>query len=103
MAEVEAGSEDTWSAPVYGAAAVHARDHHPAAAAPPRADGPVWHRFGRRGWHTLTDALAKPDGDELPAVEQAEADRARPSREAAERERRRAVCIRCSARFSDGR
>ncbi|MFE4397924.1 MULTISPECIES: replication-relaxation family protein [Streptomycetaceae] len=67
------------------------------------ADAPVWHRFGRCGWHTLTEALDNPDGDELLAVERAEADRARRAREAAERERRRPACRSCSAKFSDGR
>ncbi|MFD8782568.1 hypothetical protein [Kitasatospora sp. NPDC059599] len=63
----------------------------------------MWHRFGRCGWHTLTDALDNPDGDELLAVERAEADRARRAREAAERERRRPACTRCKAPFSDER
>lgn len=112
MTEVEAASEDIWHAPAYGGDAVHARDHHRAlpvvATTLPLlrrhgADAPVWHRFGRRGWHTLADALDNPDGDELLAVERAEADRARRAREAAERERRRPACRRCSAPFSDER
>ncbi|MFJ9612050.1 hypothetical protein ACIRS1_37530 [Kitasatospora sp. NPDC101176] len=59
--------------------------------------------FGRRGWHVLTDALDNPDGDELLAVERAEADRARRAREAAERERLRPACRRSSAPFSNER
>ncbi|MEU9077014.1 hypothetical protein [Kitasatospora sp. NPDC048538] len=112
MTEVENASEDIWHAPAYGGDAVHARDHHRAlpvvATTLPLlrrhgAGGPVWWRFGRDGWHTLTDALDNPDGDELLAVERAEADRARRVREAAERERRRPACCRCSEPFSDER
>ncbi|MQS16048.1 hypothetical protein F7Q99_28350 [Streptomyces kaniharaensis] len=112
MTEVEAASEDIWHAPAYGGDAVHARDHHRAlpvvATTLPLlrrhgADAAVWHRFGRRGWHTLTEALDNPDGDELLAVERAEADRGCRAREAAERERRRPACRRCSAPFSDER
>ncbi|MEU9077020.1 hypothetical protein [Kitasatospora sp. NPDC048538] len=112
MTAVEAASKATWHAPAYGGDAVHARNHHRALPVVATtlallrrhgAGGPVWWRFGRDGWHTLTEALANPDGDELLAVERAEADRARRVREAAERERRRPACRRCSAPFSDER
>ncbi|MQS15965.1 hypothetical protein F7Q99_27860 [Streptomyces kaniharaensis] len=115
MAEVETASETSWHAPAYGGDAVHARNYHRAlpvvATTLPLlrrfgADGPVWHRFGRRGWHTLDQALADPDGDELLRAEQA-ADQARQEREQerqkAERERRRPTCTRCKAPFSDER
>ncbi|MFE2415172.1 hypothetical protein ACFXDE_43325 [Kitasatospora sp. NPDC059408] len=116
MAEVETASEDIWHAPAYGGDAVHARNYHRAlpvvATTLPLlrrfgADGPVWHRFGRRGWHALDQALANPDGDELLRAEQAAADQARQEREQerqkAERERRRPACTRCKAPFSDER
>jgi hypothetical protein len=35
------------------------------------AGAPVWRRFGRDGWHTLDQALANPDGDQLLRAEQA--------------------------------
>ncbi|MGW6915585.1 hypothetical protein ACWGB8_17460 [Kitasatospora sp. NPDC054939] len=114
MAEVEAATEAIWHAPVYPTSydTATVRDHHRAlpvvATTLPLlrrlgADAPVWHRFGGDGWHTLTDALDNPDGDELLVFEQAAADRARRAWEAAERERRRPACRRCSAKFSDER
>ncbi|WP_224283413.1 hypothetical protein [Streptomyces sp. LS1784] len=62
MDEVEAASEDTWYAPPYPAYydTATARDHHRAlpvvATTLPLlrrfgADAPMWHRFGRNGWH----------------------------------------------------
>ncbi|MQS15953.1 hypothetical protein F7Q99_27785 [Streptomyces kaniharaensis] len=77
--------------------------HHPAAAAPSRGRRPGVAPVRSPRLAHPHDALANPDGDELLAVERAEADRARRAREAAERERRRPACRCCLARFSDER
>ncbi|MQS15974.1 hypothetical protein F7Q99_27905 [Streptomyces kaniharaensis] len=107
LQEVEAASEDTWYAPAYRAYgdAVTARNHHHAlpvvATTLPllrrSSAGAPWHRFGRDGWHTLTNALDNPDGDELLRAEQAVAEQARQAQAKEERERRRPSCSRCKA------
>lgn len=65
------------------------------------ADAPVWRRFGRTGWHTLTSALANPDGDRLLALERQAAAAAHRAREQAEREASRPACTRCEAKLTD--
>ncbi|ROR35883.1 hypothetical protein EDD39_7549 [Kitasatospora cineracea] len=67
------------------------------------AGAAVWRRFGRPGWHTLTDALDNPDGDQLLASQRAAADQARREQQAAEREAARPACTRCAAKFTDER
>ncbi|WP_327072117.1 hypothetical protein OG196_00265 [Kitasatospora purpeofusca] len=49
------------------------------------ADGEVWVRFGRPGWHTLADALDNEDGDQLFRRELVVLRRQRQQREEAER------------------
>ncbi|WP_195911422.1 replication-relaxation family protein [Streptomyces kaniharaensis] len=112
---VEAASEDAWYAPPYRGDNITARNYHHAlpvvATTLPLlcrfGAGAPWHRFGRDGWYTLTNALDNPDGDELLRAEQAAADQARQEREQerqkAERARRRPACTRCKAPFSDER
>ncbi|MFK0195865.1 replication-relaxation family protein [Kitasatospora sp. NPDC090308] len=69
---VEATTEALWSPAPYWGDGVTARDYHRAlpvlATALPLlrargADAAVWRRFGRPGWHTLTEAVDNPDGD----------------------------------------
>ncbi|MGA5824290.1 replication-relaxation family protein [Kitasatospora sp. NPDC094028] len=112
MADVEAASKAAWYAPAYGCDAVHARNYHRAlpvvATTLPLlrrcgADAPIWHRFGRRGWHTLDQALDNRDGDELLHAEQDAAEQVRQERQKEERERRRPACRRCSEKFTDER
>jgi len=109
---VEAASETAWCAPPYWWQATTARDYHrvlPVVATTlpllraRGADAPIWRRFGRPGWHTLTGALDNPDGDRLLEAEEAAHDQVRQRKwEAAERERRRPACTRCKAKFTDG-
>ncbi|MFJ6773272.1 hypothetical protein ACIQOV_20355 [Kitasatospora sp. NPDC091257] len=109
---VEAGSAAFWSPRPYPFAGVTAGNYHlalPVVATTLQllddqgAAAPVWRRFGRDGWHTLTAALDNPDGDRLLAVERQAAAAARRAREEAEREESRPACTRCSTPFSDER
>ncbi|MFD9598407.1 hypothetical protein ACFWA9_37380 [Kitasatospora sp. NPDC059973] len=146
---VEAASENIWAPLAVRKEGVTARYYHQALPVVATtlshlrrfgADGEVWIRFGRPGWHTLADALDNEDGDQLlerqlaalagqrrqreeaerlgaererqqaeleraaAEVQRREADRARQEAEdAAERERRRPACGRCSAKLSDQR
>ncbi|MFI5534195.1 replication-relaxation family protein [Kitasatospora sp. NPDC051853] len=143
---VEAASENLWAPSAARKEGVSARYYHQALPVVATtlshlrrfgADGEVWIRFGRPGWHTLADALDNPDGDQLlerqlaalhrrreeaerlrvefereqaerervaAELRRREADRARQeAEEAAERERRRPACGRCSATLSDQR
>ncbi|MEV0538031.1 hypothetical protein [Kitasatospora sp. NPDC050463] len=109
---VEAASEDLWYAPPYRGEGITARDYHRAlpivATTLPLlrtrgADAAIWRRLGRRGWHTLSQALDNPHGDQLLEVEWAAAEQARRERERKERERHCPACRRCSAKFTDER
>ncbi|MFJ9448230.1 hypothetical protein ACIRRH_41410 [Kitasatospora sp. NPDC101235] len=87
---VEAASEALWYAPLYQEHDVTARDYHQAlpvvATTLPLlrargADAAIWRRFGRPGWHTLTDALDNPDGDRQLTEERAVVEQARREKE----------------------
>ncbi|MDH6711344.1 hypothetical protein P3T27_008102 [Kitasatospora sp. MAA19] len=108
--EVEDGSAAYWSPRPYPFAGVTAGNYHLALSVVATtlqlldthgAGAPVWHRFGRRGWHTLTAALDNPDGDRVLAVECQAAAASRRAREQAEREASRPACTRCSAKLTD--
>ncbi|MFF2147801.1 hypothetical protein [Kitasatospora sp. NPDC058190] len=107
---VEDGSGAYWSPRPYPFAGVTAGNYHlalPVVATTLQlldahgADAPVWRRFGRDGWHTLTAALDNPDGDRLLAVEQKAAAAARRAREQAEREAARPARTGCEAKLTD--
>ncbi|MEE1783020.1 hypothetical protein PUR71_08840 [Streptomyces sp. SP17BM10] len=109
---VEAASEDLWYAPPYRGEGITARDYHRAlpvvATTLPLlrtrgADAAIWRRLGRPGWHTLSQALDNPDGDQLLEAERVAAEQARRERARQERERYRPSCRRCSAKFTDER
>ncbi|MGW4808012.1 replication-relaxation family protein [Kitasatospora sp. NPDC004272] len=109
---VEAATEALWSPLPYWGDDTTARDYHRAlpvvATTLPLlrargADAAVWRRFGRPGWHTLTQALDNPDGDQLLAAQRAAAEQARREQQAAAREAGRPACTRCAQRFTDER
>ncbi len=121
---VEAASESIWASWPARKKGVTARYYHEALPVVATtlshlrrfgADGEVWIRFGRPGWHSLADALDNPDGDRLLERQLAALERQRQQQEAAERlrverekdqaerERRRPACGRCSAKLSDQR
>ncbi|MGW2402465.1 replication-relaxation family protein, partial [Kitasatospora sp. NPDC001664] len=96
---VEAGSENIWAPRPVPVKGVTARDWHQALPVVATtlshlrrfgADGEVWIRFGRPGWHTLADALDNEDGDRLLERQLAALERQRRQREEAERQRRKA-------------
>lgn len=107
---MEAGSAAFWSPRPYPYAGVTAVNYHlalPVVATTLQllddqgAAAPVWRRFGRVGWHTLTSALDNPDGDRLLALERQAAAAAHRAREQAEREASRPACTRCEVKLTD--
>ncbi len=120
---VHAASGPTWHPLQYLGDGITARSYHRAlpvvATTLPLlrrfgAGAEIWIRFGRDGWHSLVDALANPDGDELyerqravqrrrQEQEKREREEAERKRVHAEREKRRPACTRCGAKFPDER
>ncbi len=91
---VEAASESIWASWPARKKGVTARYYHEALPVVATtlshlrrfgADGEVWIRFGRPGWHSLADALDNPDGDRLLERQLAALERQRQQQEAAER------------------